>query len=69
MGYAMPYHNSYEIFEEIRRANPYYAGITYERLEREGSIFWPCLSEDHPGTPVLYERGFDKPYGARFYMA
>jgi predicted molibdopterin-dependent oxidoreductase YjgC len=68
MGFAMPYHNTYEIFEEIRRANPYYAGITYERLEREGSIFWPCPSEDHPGSPVLYTDGFSHPDGGAFHI-
>ena len=47
-----------EIFEELRRASDggiaNYAGITYERLERELGIFWPCPSEDHPGTPRLF---------------
>jgi assimilatory nitrate reductase catalytic subunit len=32
-----------------------YAGITWERLEAEHGIFWPCPTEDHPGTPRLYE--------------
>jgi len=30
---------------------------TYERLEAEHGIFWPCPSEDHPGTPRLFEDG------------
>ena len=50
-----------EIFEELRRASAGgtadYAGITYERLEREMGVFWPCPSEDHPGTPRLFEPG------------
>ena len=29
-----------------------YAGITYERIEKENGVFWPCPSEDHPGTPA-----------------
>jgi assimilatory nitrate reductase catalytic subunit len=37
-----------------------YAGITWERVERELGVFWPCPSEDHPGTPRLFE-------GGRFY--
>ncbi len=40
------------VFEEMRLVNPYYAGITYERLET-GPFYWPCTSPDHPGTPVL----------------
>ncbi len=50
-----------DVFEELRKASAGgradYAGITYERLEQEGPIAWPCPSEDHPGTPRLYEDG------------
>jgi assimilatory nitrate reductase catalytic subunit len=60
-----------DIFEELRWAteggNADYRGITYERLEREGAISWPCPSEDHPGTPRLFEERFSWPDGrARF---
>jgi assimilatory nitrate reductase catalytic subunit len=47
------------VFDELRRASAGgradYAGITYERLENEGPIAWPCPAEDHPGTPRLFE--------------
>jgi assimilatory nitrate reductase catalytic subunit len=50
-----------EILDELRRASAGgvadYAGITYERLEREHGVFWPCPAEDHPGTPRLFEPG------------
>ncbi len=50
-----------EIFDELRRASAGgvvdYAGITYERLEKEKGIFWPCPSKDHPGTPRLFVPG------------
>ena len=46
------------IFAELRRASAGgaadYSGITYERIEAENGVFWPCPSEDHPGTPRLY---------------
>jgi assimilatory nitrate reductase catalytic subunit len=49
------------IFDELRRASAGgvadYAGITYERVEREYGVFWPCPREDHPGTPRLFEPG------------
>ncbi len=49
------------IFEELRRASAGgvadYTGITYERLEQEKGIFWPCPGIDHPGTPRLFEPG------------
>jgi formate dehydrogenase alpha subunit len=46
-----------EVFEEIRKVTPSYAGITYERLGAHG-LQWPCPSEDHPGTPILHVESF-----------
>ena len=50
-----------EIFDELREASrggpADYYGITYERIDREMGVFWPCPSEDHPGTPRLFEGG------------
>ncbi|MDQ6708471.1 MAG: molybdopterin oxidoreductase family protein, partial [Acidobacteriota bacterium] len=61
-----------EVFEELRRASAGgvadYAGITYERIENEKGVFWPCPSEDHPGTPRLFLDRFATPDGcARFH--
>ena len=61
-----------EIFDELRVASAGgsadYAGITYERIEAEGGIFWPCPSEDHPGTPRMFAERFATPDGrARFH--
>ncbi|SFM89263.1 formate dehydrogenase major subunit [Thermodesulforhabdus norvegica] len=53
LGYPMSYESAEEIFEEIRKVTPQYAGITYKRIEKCG-IQWPCPSEDHPGTPILH---------------
>lgn len=57
-----------EIFEELRVASKGgvadYSGVTYEKVERQMGVFWPCYSEDpdgnpidHPGTPRLFEEG------------
>lgn len=50
-----------EIFDELRRASAGgtadYAGITYEKLEAQHGVFWPCPQEDHRGTPRLFESG------------
>jgi assimilatory nitrate reductase catalytic subunit len=59
------------VFEELRRASAGgiadYAGITYERIEAEQGVFWPCPAEDHPGTPRLFAEAFATPDGrARF---
>ena len=60
------------VFAELRRASAGgvadYAGITYERIEREQGVFWPCPSEDHPGTPRLFLDRFATSDGlARFH--
>ncbi len=50
-----------EIFEELRIASrggvSDYSGITYEKIENQYGVFWPCRSEDDPGTPRLFEPG------------
>ncbi len=57
MGYPMNYSNSEEIWNEVRKlAWEMYGGISYERLEKEYSIHYPCPTEDHPGTFVMHER-------------
>ena len=60
------------MFDEMRVAShggtADYYGMTWERIEAEHGIFWPCPEEGHPGTPRLYEGGqFAHPDGkARF---
>ena len=48
-----------EIFAELRVASKGgtadYSGITYEKINKQGGVFWPCYDEDHPGTPRLFE--------------
>jgi assimilatory nitrate reductase catalytic subunit len=50
-----------EIFNELRIASKGgiadYSGITYEKIEKQYGVFWPCPSDDHPGTPRLFELG------------
>jgi assimilatory nitrate reductase catalytic subunit len=54
--------NSQDVFEELRRATrggpADYFGITYERVEAEQGVFWPCPSIGHPGTPRLFADTF-----------
>lgn len=52
------YPDAEAIWEEMRQLTPDFYGITYERLEAEGGVHWPCPSLDHPGTPYLFEDGF-----------
>ena len=62
----MDYTTPQEIFEEIRQVTPAYAGITYERLEREGGLQWPCPHPDHPGTRYLHKGRFTRGKGQFF---
>ena len=52
-----------EIMDEMAQLTPIIAGISHDRLDREGGIQWPCPSADHPGTPNLYTEDFPRPGG------
>jgi len=43
-----------ELWDELRSLSPLHRGMTYERLEAEGGLQWPCPDEDHPGSPFLH---------------
>jgi predicted molibdopterin-dependent oxidoreductase YjgC len=62
MGYPMSYDSAEEIMEEIRQVTPSYAGITYQRIEKEG-LQWPCPNTDHPGTRFLHKDRFSRGRG------
>ena len=57
-GQYFPFKNPADILEELRVASrggvADYYGITYERVDEQKGIFWPCPSLDHPGTPRLF---------------
>jgi assimilatory nitrate reductase catalytic subunit len=62
------YRSSEDTFNELRIASKGgtadYYGITYKKIEDNMGVFWPCPSEDHPGTPRLWEdRKFKTPDG------
>ena len=62
-----------EIFEELRVASKGgiadYYGITYEKIDEQKGVFWPCPTLDHPGTPRLFEGGrFYHPDGKAYFM-
>ena len=57
------YTDAEAIWEEMRHVTPDFYGITYERLEREGGVHWPCPALDHPGTPYLFAEDFPRGKG------
>ena len=58
------------VFDEMRRTMPSIAGITWQRLEKEHSVTYPCEKEGDPGTSVVFTESFPTPTGkARFVPA
>ena len=55
-----------EIWDEMARLTPPLAGISYDRLDKEGGIQWPCPTSDHPGTRFLYASDFPRGPRAKF---
>ncbi|MEV4480786.1 molybdopterin oxidoreductase family protein [Micromonospora coxensis] len=60
------------VFAELRRASAGgpadYAGITWERIERDEGVFWPCPDPAGPDAPRLFADRFPTPDGrARFH--
>ena len=52
-----------EVFDEMRRAMPSIGGITWERLERESCVTYPCENEGDPGTSVVFIDDFPRETG------
>ncbi|MCO8145432.1 formate dehydrogenase subunit alpha [Rhodovulum tesquicola] len=58
MGAGWAYAHPAEIMAEIAATTPSFAGVSYELLEREGSVQWPCNAAAPLGTPIMHEGGF-----------
>ena len=73
-GEFFPFQEPREIFEELRLASrgglADYYGITYEKIDAQKGVFWPCPTLEHPGTPRLFEGGrFFHPDGKARFMS
>lgn len=62
LGYRQEYSSVSDIFDEIARVTPQYAGMSYKRLEQAG-LQWPCSDETHPGTKFLHFEQFSRGMG------
>jgi formate dehydrogenase major subunit len=74
LGLNWNYGHVSEVFDEMRRLMPSIAGITWERLERDGAVTYPCTVEGDPGEPVVFTESFPRGIGeeqgrARFVPA
>jgi formate dehydrogenase major subunit len=54
LGYEMHYGHPSEIMDEIARLTPTFAGVSYTKLESEGSLQWPCNDAAPDGTPTMH---------------
>jgi assimilatory nitrate reductase catalytic subunit len=66
------YSSTSDVFDELCRASAGgpadYSGMSWEKIEASGGVFWPCPSPDHPGTPRIFAERFATPTGrARFH--
>ncbi|HWP20076.1 MAG TPA: formate dehydrogenase subunit alpha [Burkholderiaceae bacterium] len=70
LGLDWRYADVSEVFDEMRRCMPSIAGITWQRLQREHAVAYPCPEEDAPGQPVVFTERFPTPSGrGRFVPA
>ncbi|VCU71835.1 Putative formate dehydrogenase [Pigmentiphaga humi] len=54
LGYPMDYRHPSEIMDEIARLTPTFHGVSYEKLDRLGSLQWPCNEDAPHGTPTMH---------------
>jgi formate dehydrogenase major subunit len=64
LGLTWNYGHVSEVFDEMRRLMPSIAGITWERMERDGAVTYPCTAEGDPGEPVVFTETFPRGLGA-----
>ena len=70
LGLNWHYGHVSEVFDEMRRTMNSIGGITWERLEREHAVTYPCTHEGDPGQPVVFTETFPRESGrARFVPA
>ena len=58
MGVPMQYDHPSQIMDEIAKLTPTFHGVSYEKLDRLGSIQWPCNDAAPEGTPTMHEQQF-----------
>jgi formate dehydrogenase major subunit len=63
MGFEMPYRHPSEIMDEIAALTPTFAGVSYDLLDKVGSVQWPCNDKAPLGTPVMHVGGFARGKG------
>ncbi len=63
LGYRMDYKHPSEIMDEIARLTPTFSGVSYDKLNKLGSVQWPCNDAAPEGTPYMHEQEFTRGKG------
>jgi formate dehydrogenase major subunit len=63
MGSPMPYESSSQIMDEIAATTPTFTGVSFELLDKVGSLQWPCNAEHPLGTETMHEHEFARGRG------
>jgi formate dehydrogenase major subunit len=63
LGLDWSYQHPRQVFEEMRTCMDSIGGITWERLERDSTVTYPCEHEGDPGEPVVFTKSFPTPTG------
>lgn len=58
MGYPMKWDDASQIMDEIAMTTPTFAGVSFGKLDRVGSVQWPCNDTAPEGTPIMHVDGF-----------
>jgi formate dehydrogenase major subunit len=67
LGYEMNYTHPSDIMDEIAALTPSFKGVSYEKIDRLGSVQWPCNdSTDEAGTALMHQKGFVRGKGKFF---
>ncbi|WP_052864181.1 formate dehydrogenase subunit alpha [Streptomyces niger] len=63
MGYPMAYDHPRQIMDEIAQVTPTFQGVSYELLDKLGSVQWPCNADAPEGTPTMHVDDFTRGKG------
>jgi formate dehydrogenase major subunit len=58
MGLGWSYAHPSEIMDEVARLTPSFAGVSFDRLDEEGSLQWPVNEANPDGSPIMHVDGF-----------
>jgi formate dehydrogenase major subunit len=64
MGYECHYDHPSEVLDEIARTSPAYSGMSFDKIDRLGSVQWPCNTDAPEGTEVLHMATFPRGKGS-----